>query len=81
MLSMHPRTLQRQLAAEKTTFAILLDDVRRRAARRYLTGTDLPLTQVAALLGFSEQAALTHSCRRWWSATPTTVRSNSGPTQ
>ena len=76
MLSMHPRTLQRQLAAEKTSFAILLDDVRRRAARRYLTGTDLPLTQVAALLGFSEQAALTHSCRRWWSATPSSIRSN-----
>jgi AraC-like DNA-binding protein len=77
MLSMHPRTLQRRLTAEKTGFATLLDDVRRHAARHYLTGTDMPLTQVAGLLGFSEQAALTHSCRRWWSATPTSVRGNS----
>ena len=77
MLSIHPRTLQRRLAAETTSFATLLDDVRRHAARRYLTGTDMPLTQVAGLLGFSEQAALTHSCRRWWSATPTSIRGNS----
>jgi AraC-like DNA-binding protein len=77
MLSMHPRTLQRRLAAEKTSFATLLDDVRRHSARHYLTGTDMPLTQVAGLLGFSEQAVLTHSCRRWWSATPTSVRGNS----
>jgi AraC-like DNA-binding protein len=77
MLAVHPRTLQRRLAAEDTGFAALLDDVRRQAARRYLTGTELPLSQVAALLGFSEQAALTHSCRRWWSATPTRVRSDS----
>jgi AraC-like DNA-binding protein len=76
LLSLHPRTFQRRLAAEETSFATLLDDVRRHAARRYLTGTDLPLTQVAGLLNFSEQAALTHSCRRWWSATPTAVRRN-----
>jgi AraC-like DNA-binding protein len=79
MLSMHPRTLQRRLASEKTSFATLLDDVRRHAARRYLTGTDMPLTQVAGVLGLSEQAALTHCCRRWWSATPTSVRSNAAP--
>jgi AraC-like DNA-binding protein len=81
MLSMHPRTLQRRLATEETGFATLLDDVRRHAAHRYLTGADMPLTQVAGLLGFSEQAALTHSCRRWWSATPTSVRSNSALAQ
>jgi AraC-like DNA-binding protein len=74
--SVHPRTLQRRLAAEETSFATLLDDVRRHAARSCLTGTDLPLTQVAGLLNFSQQAALTHSCRRWWSATPTAVRTN-----
>lgn len=79
MLAVHPRTLQRRLAAEGTSFARLLDDVRRNAARRYLTGTDMPLSQVAALLGLSEQAALTHSCRRWWSATPTSIRSGHLP--
>ncbi len=79
MMSMHPRTLQRRLADENTNFATLLDDVRRHTAHRYLTTTDLPLSQVADLLGFSEQAALTHSCRRWWSATPTSIRANGTP--
>jgi len=43
------------LAVEKTSFATVLDDVRRHAARRYLTGTDIPVTEVAGLLGFSGQ--------------------------
>ena len=43
------------LTAEKTSFATVLDDVRRHAARRYLTGTDMPVTRVAGLLGFPAQ--------------------------
>ena len=74
LLAVHPRTLQRRLAEEGTGFAEVLDDVRRTAAHRYLTGTDLPLTQVAGLLGLSEQSALSRSCRRWWGATPSDVR-------
>lgn len=74
LLDLHPRTLQRRLADEGTTFAAVLDDVRRTAARQYLVGTDLPLTQVAGLLGFSEQAVLTRACRRWWGVTPRELR-------
>ncbi|MFD1048799.1 AraC family transcriptional regulator, partial [Kibdelosporangium lantanae] len=72
-LNLHPRTLQRELRKQGTSFSGLLDDVRRKAARRYLTGTDLPLSQVAGLLGLSEQSALTRCCRRWWNATPSEV--------
>jgi AraC-like DNA-binding protein len=74
LLSVHPRTLQRQLAAEGTAFGTILDEVRRQQAHRYLTTTDMPLTQVAALLGLSEQSALTRCCRRWWGCTPTAIR-------
>ncbi|MFY0407820.1 AraC family transcriptional regulator [Solicola sp. PLA-1-18] len=74
LLAVHPRTLQRRLAAEGTSFAEILDDVRRQAARRYLTTTDVPLSQVAGLLGLSEQSALTRCCRRWWDTTPSDVR-------
>ncbi|KNX39583.1 AraC family transcriptional regulator [Luteipulveratus halotolerans] len=74
LLAVHPRTLQRRLADEGTSYAAILDDVRREAAARYLTTTDMPLTQVAGLLGLSEQSALTRCCRRWWDATPTAVR-------
>lgn len=74
LFTMHPRTLQRRLAAEDTTFAALLDDVRRDEARRYLTTTDMPMGQIASLLGFAEQATFTRSCRRWWGCTPTALR-------
>ncbi|MEU8900940.1 AraC family transcriptional regulator [Nocardia sp. NPDC048505] len=74
LLTLHPRTLQRRLGAEGTTFARILDDVRRTEARRYLTTTDMPMTQIAALLGLSEQATFTRCCRRWWGATPSAVR-------
>ncbi|NYG59298.1 AraC-like DNA-binding protein [Nocardioides daedukensis] len=77
LFSVHPRTLQRQLAAEGTTFEEVLDGVRREEARRYLTTTDLPLGQVAALVAFSEQSSLSHACRRWFGATPRALRQGS----
>lgn len=74
LLAVHPRTLQRQLAAEGTTFGELLDEVRRDAAHRLITTTDLSLGQVAALLGFTEQSTLSHSVRRWYATSPRDLR-------
>ncbi|WP_245401977.1 AraC family transcriptional regulator [Nocardia albiluteola] len=74
ILTLHPRTLQRRLAAEHTGFATILDNVRRAEAHRYLTTTDLPMSQIASLLGLSEQSTFTRCCQRWWDATPSAVR-------
>lgn len=74
LFGLHPRTLQRRLAAEGSTFAEVLDEARRAAAHRLLVGTDLPLAQVARSVGFAEQAVLTRACRRWFDQTPTRVR-------
>lgn len=74
VLSLHPRTLQRQLAAEGRTFATVLDDTRRDRAWRYLTATDMPMAQISGLLGFSGQAVLSRCARRWWGCPPTGVR-------
>ncbi|MEV6561355.1 AraC family transcriptional regulator [Nocardia sp. NPDC051756] len=76
LLTVHPRTLQRRLAAEGTSFATILDDVRRDEARRYLTTTDMPMSQVASVIGLSEQSTFTRCCRRWWGTTPTAIRRN-----
>ncbi|WP_422391301.1 AraC family transcriptional regulator [Arthrobacter sp. N1] len=77
LLGMHARTLQRRLAGEGTSFESLLDDARRDAALRLLTRTDLPLQQVAGLVGLSEQSALTRCVRRWCGTTPSGVRAGS----
>ncbi len=76
VLAVHPRTLQRRLEAEGTTFAAELDRVRQQRARTYLTTTDMPMSQVAAALGLSEQSALTRCARRWWGRTPREVRAD-----
>lgn len=74
LLTTHPRTLQRRLAEEGTTFDTILNDVRRDAAYRWITATDLPLGQVAALTGFTEQSSLTHAVRRWYGVSPSGLR-------
>ncbi|XTP35418.1 AraC family transcriptional regulator [Mycobacterium sp. TJFP1] len=73
-LAMHPRTLQRRLAAAGTTFDRLVDEVRRESTRRYLRDTDMPMGQLAGVLGYSEQSVLTRSCRRWFGASPVALR-------
>ncbi|TDD76623.1 AraC family transcriptional regulator, partial [Actinomadura darangshiensis] len=74
LFAMHPRTLQRRLAAEGTGFEAILEDVRRELAVRYITTTDLPFAQVAAMAGFAGQSSLSHAVRRWRGASPSEVR-------
>jgi AraC-like DNA-binding protein len=73
-LYVHPRTMHRRLQAEGTTFEEIKDEARRDLAQRYLAQPDLPLSQITALLGYSEQSALGRSCRRWFDRTPRELR-------
>ncbi|MFV8783247.1 AraC family transcriptional regulator [Microbulbifer sp. SA54] len=73
-LSMHKRTLQRRLAQESTTFERLLSEERQKLAQRYLAEPQLKLSQIAGLLGYSEQSALNRACRDWFGATPRALR-------
>jgi methylphosphotriester-DNA--protein-cysteine methyltransferase len=41
---------------------------------RYLAEPGLYLSQIAVLLGYSEQSALNRSCRRWFGKTPRQYR-------
>lgn len=75
---LHPKTLQRRLAAEGTTFARLVDQSRRDTAHRLLLDTELSLHQICNQLGYSEQSVLTRSCKRWFNTTPTAHRITRG---
>ncbi|OOG58736.1 AraC family transcriptional regulator [Polaromonas sp. C04] len=59
-LNVDRRTLHRHLAAEGTTFSELLDEVRSELVLRHLRDSDLPLSAVASLLGFSAPSAFSH---------------------
>ena len=74
LLGMHPRTLQRHLKTEGTTFEILREDVRKEVALRYLRETQIPLKQLTGVLGLSEESALARSCRRWFGMPPSQLR-------
>ena len=76
LLELHPRTLQRRLAAEGTTFERVLDDVRREASHRYLTTTSMPLSEVATRVGFGEQSTLSHAVQRWYGCSPRELRAD-----
>jgi len=76
-LYMHPRTLQRRLKCEGKSFEGIKDEVRREVAMSYLQRVDMPLTQVAAKLGYAEQSVLSRSCYRWFAASPREVREKS----
>lgn len=69
-LGMSARTMHRRLREESTSFAELLDDVRRDQALRLLKDRTRGLSDIAHAVGFSDQSALTRAFRRWTGMTP-----------
>jgi AraC-like DNA-binding protein len=63
-LGVDRRTMHRKLDAEGTRFSALVGAERRELAMRYVEGTDRPLAEVSALLGFSAPSAFS----RWHAA-------------
>ena len=77
-LNLHPRTLQRRLAQEGVRCQDLVERVRRDQAAAYLAEPGLQLSQIAGLLGYTEQSTLNRSCRRWFGMTPRQYRADLG---
>lgn len=73
-LDLSSRSLQSRLAAADTSFEALLNDTRMTLATGYLRDTDLPLTEIALLLGFSELSAFTRAAQRWFGEPPSAHR-------
>lgn len=65
-----PRTLQRRLREEGTTFHALLDRARYARACELLRAPEACVKRVAAELGFSEQASFHRAFVRWSGETP-----------
>jgi len=74
LLDLHPRTLQRRLAAEGLRYQAILDTARREQAIHWLTESEVPLSQIAGMLGLADQAVLTRNCQRWFGRSPARVR-------
>lgn len=64
-LGLHERVLQRRLAEQGCGFDDLLEGLRKERADCYLAERDMSMSQVAGLLGYSEQSVFNRACRRW----------------
>jgi AraC-like DNA-binding protein len=64
------RALQRCLAEESTSYAHIVDQVRRELAEAYLREGRYSMGDIAFVLGFSGSAAFTRAFRRWFKVAP-----------
>ena len=69
-LGVSRRTLARRLASEGLTFRKVLDRLRYDLAKRYLREEELPISEIAWLLGYREASALNHAFKRWSGTAP-----------
>ncbi len=73
-LEMTGRQLQAQLKRRETTFEIEFGRVREQLAARYLRDTDMTMTDIALMLGFSELSSFTRAARAWFQMPPSVYR-------
>lgn len=73
-LGLKPWTLRRRLSADGADFSSLLDQVRIHLAQRYLADPTHPISDIASLLGYSEQSAFNRAFKRWFKCTPAGYR-------
>lgn len=69
-LNMSSRTLHRRLEDRGMNFAALLREVRGALAKQYLDDNKLSLSEIAFMLGYSEQSAFSRAFKQWTGQTP-----------
>jgi AraC-like DNA-binding protein len=73
MLGVSPRTMQRRLQSEGTSFGDLVDELRREMALAYLE-RNATIQETAWLLGYRDATAFHHAFKRWTGTTPGRTR-------
>jgi AraC-like DNA-binding protein len=73
-LGLSPRTLQRKLKEEGTTYIQLLNDTRKELASQYISNSRLSISEISYLLGFAEPTNFTRAFRRWTGKSPSEYR-------
>lgn len=69
-MKMSSRTLHRRLEERQLVFKQLLQKTRQQLAQQYLKEGRLTLSEIALLLGYSEQSAFTRAFKQWLGETP-----------
>jgi len=75
-LNLSERSMQRRLKEHKTTFRFLLDGVREMVAKQYIENPMNRMSDIAFLLGFSEQSAFSRAFKKWTGKSPLEYRNS-----
>ena len=75
-LNLSERSMQRRLKEHKTTFRNLLDNVREMVAKQYIKNPMNRMSDIAFLLGFSEQSAFSRAFKKWTGKSPVEYRNS-----
>ena len=78
ILNVSARTLQRKLSDSGTTFSRILDDLRRAQALAHFSTTQMTVSEVTHLLGFSCGSSFTRAFKRWTGLSPSEWRASGG---
>ena len=73
-LGMSARSLQRRLAEEDTSFAAVVDTIRRELATEMLTERRVSIEEVAFLVGFADARGFRRAVERWTGRSPRELR-------
>jgi AraC-like DNA-binding protein len=73
-LGVSRRTLARRLAAEGVSFGEILSQLRSDLATHYLSDPNLPISEIAWLLGYQGVSAFSHGYKRWTGMNPKKIR-------
>jgi len=73
-LNLSERSLQRRLKEHKTSFRFILESVREMVAKQYIQNPINRMSDIAFLLGFSEQSAFSRAFKKWTGKSPVEYR-------
>lgn len=73
-VNMNVRTMQRKLKDRNQTFKEIVNSTRQEIVQSYIRNSQLSLTEIAYLLGFSDQANFTRAFKRWNGVSPSEQR-------
>lgn len=73
-LDLSTRSLQRHLKEESLAFSDIVEKVRRQQAMRLLSESNLSVSRISTLLGYSDVANFSRAFRRWSGESPRTYR-------
>ena len=78
-LATSTRTLSRSLQDVGTSYQRILDEVRKEMAIEYLRNSNLPIEELAALVGYSDPSNFRKAFRRWTGHAPSYYRGEQHP--